>query len=816
MYKNYLLVAIRNMKRHKLFAAINILGLAVGIAASLLILEYVQFEWSFDRFHKQEADIYRVINDRFQNGTRIQRGMITYAMVGPTMVEEIPELESFTRLMPSGQMGIRNGSKIYSERGYYFADENFFSIFSFPVLAGTPDALAEMDVIAISEDVADKIFGLTGNATEGAIGKMLELDEARNPVKVGLVFANIPDHSHLQFDVLLSFNSMLQRAIQRNGGYDKFSHTWSDFHHYVKLQEGTDPATLSDRLAAFGEKHFRDGEVSGSVEKFSLQPLAKAHLYSDLEYEIGITGNGNAVMALFVIAIFILMIAWINYINLTTARAMERAREVGVRKVVGAGRSQLIRQFMTESILVNSIGIAIAITLIQVLQPTFNQWLDRDLALGLLWSDPLMRALLLGVALPGTLLSGLYPAFVLSGYKPVSVLKGRFSNSSQGKLLRRGLVVFQFASSILLIMGTFVVYQQLNYMEKKDLGMNIEQILVVEGPYMTAWDSTFIQKANSFKTEVSRYPNIHRAASSANLPGNRLPRTFNLHSPRTGSEKNVAVSRMNVDFEFVDVYDLKIMAGRNFLRSDHKEDFNEITHLMLNASAAKALGYNNPEEIIGEPITLYGRDWQVMGVVADFHQQSLKLPLEPIVFLPTYSTYDYYSIKISERDVEESIAAVKASYEEIFPGNSFEYFFMDQRFARQYREDKLFGQLFAIFASLAIFIACLGLFGLSSYSLLNRTKEIGIRKVLGASVWSIYFLLSRQHLSAVIMAYLLAIPLAVWGIRSWLSQYAYAMEISWVLWFIPAIIILGIALCTISFQTIQTARANPVDALKYE
>ena len=816
MLKNYLLVALRNMKRHKLFAFINILGLAVGIAASLLILEYVQFEWSFDRFHDEQVDIYRVINDRYQNGERIQRGMITYPMVGPTMAEEIPEVEKYTRLMPGGRMGIRYNSKVYSESGYFFADENFFSIFSFPILAGSPEAMKELDIIAISETLAEKYFGLKGRDAEQAIGKILEADEGQNPLKVGVIFADIPENSHLQFDLLISFNSMLQRAIQRNEGYDNFSHTWSDFYHYVKLSPESNPTNLADRLTLFGEKHFREGEVSGSVEKFSLQPLAKAHLYSDLEYEIGIISNGNAVMALFVIAIFILIIAWINYINLTTARAMERAREVGIRKVVGAGRSQLIRQFMIESLLVNATSIVIAITLVQLFQPSFNQWLSRELSLGQLWVDPLIRWLLLGVALPGTLLSGLYPAFVLSGYRPVSVLKGKFSNSTRGNLLRKGLVVFQFASSILLIMGTFLVYQQLTYMQDKDLGMNMDQVLIVEGPYMTAWDSSFIHKVNTFKAEISRFPAIYQAASSSHLPGTRLPRFFNLHSPRTGTDKNISSSRMNVDFDFADVLDLKIIAGRNFRQSDHHEDFNSINHLLVNAALAKDLGYPEVTDIVGEFLQVYGRDWQVVGVVADFHQRSLKLPMEPILFVPTYSTYAYFSIKISEKDIEKSIANIQSVYEQIFPGNPFEYEFMDQRFARQYREDRRFGQLFAIFASLAIFIACLGLFGLSSYSLLNRTKEIGIRKVLGASVWSIYFLLSRQHLSSVLIAYLIAIPLAIWGMNSWLSQYAYAMEISWVLWTIPGIIILGIALFTISFQTIHTARANPVEALKYE
>lgn len=811
MLYNYLKTTWRSLLRHKRFSLINIFGLAFGMTAALLILQYVQYEWSFDTFHADSERIYRVVNDRYQNGERIQRGTITYSMVGPTMVREMPEVEAYTRMMPMGRTGITVNEEVFTETEVMFADEYFFDMFSFPLLAGdATTVLKDVQTVAISQALADKYFEVKEGKYEEVVGKMLTIQG--NAFKLTGVFADVPSHSHLQFDVLVSYQTLVAQAGENaDNGFD-----WSDFYHYVRIDDESNLAGLAPKLEAFGVRHFGEGDVSGSVERFSLQPLADAHLYSNLEYEIGVTGNGKAVSALFAIALFILLIAWINYINLTTARSIERAREVGVRKVLGATRRQLVWQFMAESMVFNISGLMIALAMMEFLQPVFNGWLELELSLAILAQDGQMLALLIATFVGGMILSGFYPALVLSKHQPASVLKGNFAHSTQGNLLRKGLVVFQFACSVTLIIGTLTIYQQLDYMQNQDLGIDLEQTLVVEGPYLTQWDSTFIERIHTFKTETERHPNIHQATASARIPGNRLPRVFNLSSPKTGKDQTITASRMNIDHDFMEVYGLEVVAGRAFRATDHHQDWQALSHVMLNEAAARKLGYADPNEVVGQKIQMGDRPWEVAGVVADFHQRSLQQPMEPIVFLPAYSTYDYYSFKISEQAPETSIAAVREAYDKLFPGNPFVYFFMDKRFESQYRDDQRFGELFSLFSLLAICIACLGLFGLASYSTLQRTKEISIRKILGASVPQLFVLLSRQFIMLVIFAYILALPLAYWGVKEWLAGYAYAMNISWVVLLVPGLLVLLIALLTISYQTIQTARMNPVETLRRE
>jgi putative ABC transport system permease protein len=813
---HHLKIGWRNMRKQKGYALTHILGLAVGMAASLLILELLVFEFSFDRFHTDGEQIYRVTNDRYQNGELIQHGTITYPTIGRVMEEDIPEITAHLRMIPAwGNTGVRVGEEVFSEDGVFYANGNFFDFFSFPLLAGDrKQALEAPYNLALSASMAKKYFQVS--SPDQAIGKQLILDQEEDIYQVSAVFADVPANSHLQFDMVISFKTFLQEV----GPSVEENWEWSDFWHYVKLQEGVNPEALRGKLDAFSETHFRGNEVSGSEEKFFLQPLHEAHLYSDYEYEIGETADGEAFELLFGIAIFILLLAWINYVNLTTARSLERAREVGLRKVMGATRNQLIKQFLSESFLYNILGLVLALTLIQLFQPAFNNWLGRPLSLTDLWSTASANWLnplyFIMIILLGMLASGFYPAFVLSAYSPATVLKGVFKRSQKGNSLRQGLVIFQFVCSFVMITATLTVYQQINYMHDRDLGIELEQVVVLEGPYLSNWDSTWIQKIDALKQEMKKIPAVSQVTTSENLAGSRLSRMFDLRASHHDANQKFSASRLSIDHDFVETYQLNLVAGRDFRESDHAYDFGDLKYVLVNEEATRLLGFESPEQAVDQSISFYNKAWQIAGVLGDFHQQSLKLPIEPIIFPPSYSTYDFISLRLETTNLATSLEQAGEVYASIFPENPFEYFFMDQQFAQQYTDDQQFGQMVALFAVLAVIIACLGLLGLAVYSVLQRSKEIGIRKVLGASIQQLFILLSGRFMKLVGIATLVAMPIAWLAIQNWLENYAFHISVSLLYLLLPAAIILGIALLTISWQTISSARRNPVESLRRE
>ena len=780
MFNNYLKLTWRNLIRNKIYSLINIVGLAFGMAAALFIFEYVSFEASFDQHIDRASHKYRVYNDRYQNGELIQHGTITYPMVGPTLARDYPEVLGYTRLFPYGGVPLQVGENVYLEDNALIADEHFLDFFSVDLVAGDiKTALKEYNAIAISTSNAQRFFGLSEKEAHQAIGKTIEISEDRNACKITAVYKPFPENSHLEPHLIMSYQTLITDVGKNQAGEftADVSRNWSDYYHYVELDPQTPEREFEAKLAQFGVQYFEEGEISGSVEKFYLQPLSEAYLYSDFEYEIGRTNNGKAIQALWGIGIFILFIAWINYINLTTARSLDRAREVGVRKVMGARKGQLVRQFLVESLTYNLLGLLLAVTLVQLLQPFLNSWLGKSLHISqLLQSSPLFLGSVLIIWILGVLGSGIYPAWLIAGFRPVSVLKGKITRNNQGILLRKGLVVFQFACSLLLILATFAVYKQLQFMQKESLGIDLKQKLVVHGPVMNSFDSTFINRVQTLKNEWERIPQVKAVASSMQLAGDRLPRTFNVTSDVRGPENAVMLNRMNIDHDFVEVYGLELTHGRSFVRSDHKTSFQELNVIMLNESAARLLGYPDPGELLNQEIKVSNKPWEVVGIVKDFHQRSLRYAIEPLIFLPTYSTYDSYTLLISANDLDQTLQKTEEIYASVFPGNNFSYFFMDERFQEQYVEDKRFGQLFGLFALLAIGIACLGLFGLSSYNMKQRTKEIGIRKVLGAQVDQLLLLLSKEYFLLMALAGLIAIPLSVLFLSSWLSNYAFAFS----------------------------------------
>ncbi len=817
MLTNYIKVAFRNLLRNRIFSVINIMGLAIGMTACLLLLQFVNFKLSFDLFNENATDLYRVVNDRYQNGKLIQHGTITYSGVSPAMQHDFPEVVNHSRVEPQGPLiVIHNDKKLVKQTG--FAVENtFLQMFDYPLVVGNAQtALQKPRSIVLTETLAKKIFGVTADQFDTVLGKTIHLQSDDTPFNITGICKDVPENSHLRFDFL---NSYITLYTGENSWHDaEYNFTSSDFWHYIQLKPGTDYKTLEAKLPAFSQRYFQGNKVSGTDETFSLQPLSKAHLYSDFEYEIGRTGNATVVWGLLVIALFIMSIAWVNYINLSTARSVERAKEVGIRKVVGGIKTQLITQFFIESILVNTMAMGIAIVLVFVLQTSFNSLLQTELSWHYLFVKSINGyGIPLGLGLMwvlGVLVSGLYPAFVLSSFKPISILKGKFSHSRKGIAFRRLLVVGQFSITIILITGSIVVFQQIRFMNAKELGFNMDQIVVVSSPSLTSFDSTFINRVNNFKEELKQISQVKGATTSWNVPGGDIGRSFNVH--QEGSDSRFTMRHTAVDFDFLKVYGIQLIAGRSFEPTDHDPDGRKLRNILINQSAAKLLGFASPEAAIGKSIVRGERTWEVKGVINDYHQKSLQYPLEPMLFMPFYSTNSDISVKITPNDVPRTLAAIKQKYETFFPGNVFDYTFLDERFNTQYKNEQLFGKAFSLFASVAILVACLGLFGLAMFSTIQRTKEIGIRKVLGASTSGIVALLSRDFLKLVLIAFVIATPVAWYAMNQWLKDFAYKIDLSWWIFALAGILAVLIALLTVSFQAIKAALANPVKSLRSE
>lgn len=818
MFKNYLKVAFRNLWKYKSFSAINISGLAIGMAACLLILQYVSFKLSYDQFNKNAKDIYRVVNDRSQNGKLIQHGTITYSGVGRALNEDYEEVTANIRVMPMGSQVITYNEKKLSEDYIYAVDSNFFSMFSYPLLAGyAPSALKDPSTVVITEKLARKIFDYKGNDFDQFVGKAFVMSRDSLPFKITGICKDAPENSHLRFDVLVSYSTIIKRWNWKESDHD---FTQSDFWHYVQLKPGADYKVLNSRLGAFSQKHFQGNKISGSDEKFYLQPLSEAHLYSDFEYEIGVTGSATVVWGLLIIALFIITIAWVNYINLATARSVERAREVGIRKVVGGERKQLIVQFLLESIIVNVIGIVLALLIVLLVQDAFNALLQHKLSLSYLFAKGLKGySIIIGLmslVVLGIIISGLYPAVVLSSFRPIAVLKGKFSSSKKGIAFRKALVVTQFSVTVALIVGSVVVLKQLRFMSHKELGFNMDQLLIVESPSLTEYDSTFITRVNSFKEELKQLSQVKGVATSWNVPGGELGRSFNVRQADSATTNRFTARHTGVDYDFMNVYGVRVIAGRNFTMADHNPTFAKLRNTIINESAAKLLGFKSPQEAIGKTIMRGDRKWDVIGVVGDYHQKSLRYPLEPIIYMPAYSTNSEISVKLNPTNISQTIAGIKQKYEAFFPGNLFEYYFLDDNFNKQYENEKLFSKAFGIFSALAIFVACLGLLGLAMFSTIQRTKEIGVRKVLGASIGNILLLLSKDFVKLVLAASVIAIPVSWWIMNKWLQDFSYRINISWWIFLVAGSVALLVALLTVSFQAIKAALANPVKSLRTE
>ncbi|UZR94921.1 ABC transporter permease [Chondrinema litorale] len=809
MIKNYLLISLRNLLRHKSFSTINVLGLATGLACCLLILQYVHYELSYDKYNDKVDRIYRVRYDNWQNGRKTFECAAAVPAAGPALKNNFPEVQAFARLFPvSGVMQRKTpkGDLIsFREEKLQIADPSVFKIFTLPLVRGDEDKVLEgANQVVISESAAKKYFKDTD-----PIGETITFWGTWD-LEVTGVMKDVPDNSHIKFDFLISFSTILKQW-----GEDlETSWGWYDYNTYVLLDDQSKLNAVQEKWDDWlANERKAEWEKYNSKQAFILEPIADIHLYSNLlqESEPDEQGDGDMVYFLSLIAVFILIIAWVNYINLSTARAVDRANEVGVRKALGARRPQLMKQFMLESFILNGFASFIALLLVFISLPYFSDLTGRPLALSL--TDQMWFWLtLLGLMVTGSLLSGIYPSLVLSSFQPVTVLKGKLRNTTRGILLRKGLVVFQFVASVLLIAGTMVVYQQINHMLNQDLGFNMEQTLVLRGPGVYE-DSLYSNNFESFKNELLSEASISQVTSSSNVPGDEIFWTRGIKRLHGGPESYTTSYVVGMDYDYVDAYEIKVLAGRNFSR-DFTSD--REAAVIINKSASKVLEFESPEAAINEEVVFAGDTMKVVGVLDDYHQMSLKNIQQPMVFRLTPTNDSYYSIKVQTAGISSTLGRIQERWNQVFPGNPYEYFFLDEFFNRQYQSEQRFGRVFTIFSGLAIFIAGLGLFGLSSFTARQRTKEIGVRKVLGSSVKGIFVLLSGSFMKLVLVANLIAWPLCWLVMEQWLTLFPNRISISWWVFPLAGILVLLISIITVSYQTIRAATANPVDALKYE
>jgi putative ABC transport system permease protein len=808
MFKNYLIITWRNLFRNKAYSAINIGGLTIGITACLLILQYVAFETSYENFHEKKDRVYRVKQERY-NGGKLETEWAGGAFaVGNHFKEAIPEIEEYVKVMQSGDIIVEVKDEILKIDEVFYATNSFFDVFSYALIAGdVASVLKEPGTAAISETMAIKIYG-----TKDIIGKTLPINGGNN-YRITGVFKDMPLNTQLQPNFLASYATFVDNVKTNSNGEQtpEDAWDWDGCLTYILLKEGASatqveakfPAVVTDNQSDFSKQ-------SNSTAKYFLMPITDIHLNSNFMMEPGPTGDGKTVYLLLAIAFFIIIIAWVNYINLATARAIGRAKEVGVRKAIGSNRKQLITQFFFESALFNTLALFLALVLMAVMIPSFNQLSGQELSYTLFTKSSFWLGLL-GLFVVGTFLSGAYPAFVLSRFKPVDVLKGKMVSTKQGAVLRKSLVVLQFAASLFLLIGTFTVYEQIQFMRKESLGLDIDKTLVIVPPIVS--DSTYASQMTAFKENLLKYPSIESVAAATTIPGQ--PVNWNAGGIKLVTQEPEQAKQyrvIGVDYDYVDQFGLELVAGRKFLESYGTDP----EAVILNRAGITQLGFNKPEEAIGERIDFWGNEYTIIGVSENFNQQSLRLPYEPLVMRLIPDLRGYFTIKQSSEDIAQTIAQVATEWNTFFPGNTYEYFFLDDHFNDQYKADQRFGKVFGLFTALAILVACLGLFGLASFTTLQRTKEIGIRKVLGSSVLEILKLLYKEFAFLLVIAFLIAIPIAWFTTSNWLQSYAFRINIHWSFFLLPFVAIMLIALVTVSFQTIKASLANPVDSLRTE
>jgi len=808
MLKNYFKIAFRNLWRNKLYSFINISGLAMGIAAFLLILQYVSFEKSVNGFHKDLPSIYRLLNEdqKGQTWPQVEPGWAQKAK------ESFPEIKDYCRFDEGVGQGIvrRNIDKAepFRETAIGYADGNFFEFFNFKVTEGQSAAFKKSNVVFLSNSTVKKYFG-----KENPIGQSLTLyNQFGNTTYVVEGVFEIPNNSDIRYDMVFSLETLKNPANLNGNDWAQVDNLNSQYiNTYFRLSEGADYKRTEQKLTTLRTqlKKDKDGLL------FRLQPFANVHLPASFSDYYQTSGNLKYVYILSVIALLILAIAWFNYINLSTANSLKRSNEVGVRKVVGASRQSLVMQFLGESLLVNMIGFGLGLLVVQLIQPWFNDIVGKELSLSaLLYTKAWVMGLVLLVA--GSLISGAYTAYSLSGFNPIETLKGKLVKTTKGVVLRKSLVVFQFGISIGLLLVTAFIYQQLNYMQNKNLGVNTEELLVIRGPQVGR-DSTYRDRRNAFINMIAQQSFVKDYTLSGSVPGNGFnfaTSGFSQPGSRKGDEFK-SFSFALIDDRYLNTYQIGLAGGRTFTPAETMVEWNDNDKVLMNEKAIEELGFTSVEDALNTKVQWDERKLQVIGVVKNYHHTGLQRAIEPIIFYPQ-SNSAYFTVRLSSDKIRENVARLGKLFKSYFVNNPFEYFFADENFNKQYTTEQQYSRLFTTASVWAIVIACLGLFGLATYTVESRTKEIGVRKVLGASVLTIAKLLSKDFLRLVLISFVIATPVAWFAMNRWLQDFAYRIDLSWWVFVMAGLAALAISIATISFQAIKAAIANPVKSLRTE
>ncbi len=801
MIRNYLKIAWRNLMLRKAFTAINILGLAIGLATCLLIVLFIQHELSYDAYHTNANRMYRMTIEGSIGGKEV-KSVLMSVPAGPVLAREVPGVEATTRLYGEGSFIVKHANESFKEENVIFPDSNFFEVFSIPLLKGNPKTvLKEPRTLVITETIAEKYFG---NADP--IGKTLEIGE-RGPFRITGVCENVPSNSHFHYNMFASLNGIkLRDKWLASGAYT-----------YVVLREGYSVEKLNASMPAIMNKYiapeiqefmgitlaefFKKGDRFG----FVFQPIKDIHLHSHQEGEIEANSDIKYIYIFSAIALFILLIACINFMNLSTAGSASRAKEVGIRKVLGSVQSQLIGQFLSESILVTFLALLVALVMVMLALPYFNQLSGKAFEISVLVKGFMLPSILLACLFIG-LLAGSYPAFFLAAFRPVSVLKGKISAGFRSSWLRSTLVTTQFMVSIGMIIGTIVVYHQLSFIQNKKLGFDKEQIIVLQDTYVLG------KQLNSFKEEIKKLSQVSNATLAGYIPAGASNGSNDGFKIQDGSGKETIYREKTyyIDDDYLPTLGIRLTAGRNFSK-DFRSDS---AGVLINEAAAKRFGWKNP---LGKRLSAVddkSRVYTVIGVVKDFHFESIHQSIAPLVM---YYGADNYQMAIRTRtnDIPQLLTLLEQKWK-AQTNNPFAYSFLNDRFNKTYLAEQRIGKLFSIFATLTIIISCLGLFGLAMFTAQQRTKEIGVRKVLGASVMSIIVLLSKDFIRLILLAIVIVSPIAWYAMNQWLKDFAYRVEISWWVFALSGLLAIAVALITVSFQSIKAALMNPVKSLRSE
>jgi putative ABC transport system permease protein len=796
MLKNFITVALRNLLRHKVYSMINVAGLTIGIACCLLISLYVRDEVSYDQYHKNIRQMYRLVYGWHRPGEKLAPNNYWVwgsSVAGSLLTSDFPEIKKVAQFSGRREMLFNHGDTRFQERNIFYADSTVFDIFSWNMLEGNPQtALIAPYTIVLTQSTAKRYFGDTD-----ALGQTMVIDNGA-AYKVTGVVADIPSNSHFTFDALISSTTW------RHERPDDFKY-WGyvDFYTYFLADENFDRTAFEAKIPAFLKRH--NGYDPGYT--FSIEPVSEVYLHSQAGRQPGETGSLPSLYIFSTIAIFILVIACINFMNLSTARSLDRAKEVGVRKTVGANRTGLIQQFLCESVLLSAFATWMAVTLASLSLNGFQQLSGKSFTVASLLAPDIILLLVAGALVVG-LLAGTYPAFVLAGFKPSQVLKGVFKNSARGIFLRKGLVVFQFGLSVALITGSVIVYRQLGLVRTTNLGFTKEQMLIID----FGGDGKVEEQITPVKAALARIPGVASISAQRTVPGGFFPKAGTEVEAPDGKMENKAPDLYEVDYDFISNFKIPMVAGRDFSR-----DFiSDSAHAMiLNESAARDWGYKNPNDIIGKKFSQWGKEGMVIGVVKNFNYRSLHNQIEPLSLrlTPQWST-NSIAMRLSSTDIPSTVAAVEKTWKEIAPQRPFIYSFMDDSFNKEYQRDERFGNLFNVFSALAIFIACIGLFGLTTYVVEQRTKEIGIRKVLGAEVSGLVALLSKDFIKLVIIAIVIGTPLALYAMKQWLNGFAYQFTPGPATMIVPGMAVIIVALAIVGWKASQSAMNDPVKSLR--